>query len=265
MKNESSRYVDQHMTMGTGNTQIGVQNNHIGMTAQEAVQLAINLFMDNFPKLQEAAQEVANQRIDEFCSKLIENLKRENVVDFTPFTDPDVQYVLYEAQKNYARFGSSEMLSTLIALVTKRITYCDDNLCLKVSIDEAANVVNKLESKHLDLLSMLFICKQAKFSAIHCIEDLKAHYQYLDSVFSNINRQDLYYLDMFGCLKLDLSDIFKKAQSVYGISEDIERDAPESIQVVNCDYSASHIGTMLAIINAEQKSKFKFDPKIWVK
>ena len=61
--------IDQRATMGSNVTQIAVQNN--GMQPQEACQLAINLFMDNFPKLQQIAADTARERADEFCLLLV--------------------------------------------------------------------------------------------------------------------------------------------------------------------------------------------------
>ena len=39
----------QKAALGSDTTQIGEQNNYYGMTAEEASNLAIKLFMDNFP------------------------------------------------------------------------------------------------------------------------------------------------------------------------------------------------------------------------
>lgn len=48
----------QKAAMGADTTQIASQNNYYGMTAEQASNLAIKLFMDNFPKLQEEAKKL---------------------------------------------------------------------------------------------------------------------------------------------------------------------------------------------------------------
>jgi N utilization substance protein B len=53
--------LEQRGSLGSSNTQIVQQNNYYGMTPEAASQIAINLFIDNFPKLQELARETALQ------------------------------------------------------------------------------------------------------------------------------------------------------------------------------------------------------------
>lgn len=65
MSNETK--IIQKAAMGSDTTQIGSQNNYYGITAEKASELAINLFMDNFPKLQEDAKRVAKERAEELC------------------------------------------------------------------------------------------------------------------------------------------------------------------------------------------------------
>ena len=57
----------QKAALGSDTTQIGEQNNYYGMTAEEASNLAIKLFMDNFPRLQEEAKKIAKERAEELC------------------------------------------------------------------------------------------------------------------------------------------------------------------------------------------------------
>lgn len=69
----------QKAALGSDTTQIGEQNNYYGMTAEEASNLAIKLFMDNFPRLQEEAKKIAKERAEELCKNIVDKLKtREN-------------------------------------------------------------------------------------------------------------------------------------------------------------------------------------------
>ena len=109
------------------------------MTPEEASQVAIKLFMENFPKLQDIAKTTAEARAQEFCQAVIEKLIEDKINDFSPFSEPDIQYVLLDAQKNYARFGTADMLKTLSDLVSRRVAH-DEDFSLKVSIDKAIEV-----------------------------------------------------------------------------------------------------------------------------
>lgn len=47
------------------------------MTAEEASNLAIKLFMDNFPRLQEEAKKIAKERAEELCKNIVDKLKNK--------------------------------------------------------------------------------------------------------------------------------------------------------------------------------------------
>ena len=69
--------IKQVSTKGSEGIQIGVQNINIGMTPQAASEMATNLFMENFPKLQEEARKAAQERADELCRDIINRLKTD--------------------------------------------------------------------------------------------------------------------------------------------------------------------------------------------
>lgn len=67
MSNETK--IIQKAAIGSDTTQIGSQNNYYGITAEKASELAIKLFMDNFPKLQEDAKKL-QKREQKNCAKI---------------------------------------------------------------------------------------------------------------------------------------------------------------------------------------------------
>ena len=263
MKMPEGMVIDQRATMGSNVTQIAVQHN--GMQPQEACQLALNLFMDNFPKLQQIAADTARERADEFCKTTIAKLQHANVRDYSAFSDPDVQYVLFDAQKDYARFGTKQMLGTLTDLIANRVTNNDDFI-LKVTIDKAISVASMLTPQQLDFLSLLFLCTRVNHTHIKTLEQLETHLNRLCSIFA-VNPADVNfsYLNMLGCLQIALPKPIKVFAQTYNLSEvDVERICPQQIKSLATDYGISTVGTMLAITNAEQKTSFAFDPHIWI-
>ena len=84
----------QKAALGSDTTQIGEQNNYYGMTAEEASNLAIKLFMDNFPRLQEEAKKIAKERAEELCKDIVDKLEKQGKTNFSEFSDPDIQYIL---------------------------------------------------------------------------------------------------------------------------------------------------------------------------
>lgn len=258
-----SLVIDQRTTMGSNVTQIAVQNN--GMQPQEACQLAINLFMENFPKLQQIASDTAQERANEFCKATIDKLQHANVRDYSAFSDPDVQYVLFDAQKSYARFGTKQMLGTLSDLVASRVVNNDD-FVLKVTIDRAISVASMLTPQQLDFLSLLFMCTRVSHSHIKTLAQLESHLNHLCGVFNvNPNEINIFYLNMLGCLQIDLPRPVKILAQTYSLPmDDVGRICPQRVKSLATDYGISSVGTILAITNAEQKTSFTFDPHIWI-
>lgn len=256
---------------GSHNTQIGEQNNtnlqiiHTGLSAEEASKLAIDLFLDNFPKLQEQAMDKVEERITTFCNNVMKKLAEENVHDYSPFNEPDVQYALYEAQNNYARFGTDEMLSTLTSLVTERVKRNQEDFSLKVTIDKAISIAGMLSTEQLNYLSLLFIVTKVKFSNIKTIEDLDSHFEIITKAFKNPKESDWQYLQMLGCLQLELPQVYEGYSRMYNLNvQDVKRICPNEIKKIINDYSTSPIGTILAITNAKGKVPYNFNPKTWI-
>ena len=92
----------QKAALGSDTTQIGEQNNYYGMTAEEASNLAIKLFMDNFPRLQEEAKKIAKERAEELCKNIVDKLKKQGKTNFSEFSDPDIQYILNKSHQENA-------------------------------------------------------------------------------------------------------------------------------------------------------------------
>lgn len=257
--------VNQRASFGSETTQIGQQNNYYGMTPEQACEMTLNLFMQNFPKLQDIARKTAEKRANEFCQQAVQKVVENGIKDFTPFTEPDVQYVLYEAQKKYARFGTSDMLSTLTALIAERVEH-DKDFILKISIDRAIEIAPLLTPAQLDYLSVLFLCTRTKRSNIVTIDDLSKELEVISETFSSADFSSTNYLYMLGCLQLMLHETSKHLAKTYGFKEqDVKKICPTIVEQTRGDYSTSYAGTILAIANAEAKTEMRFNPKIWIR
>ena len=257
--------INQHADRGENIIQIGSQTVYEGLSPVDACKLAIDLFNQNFPKLQEQAKDLVLSRVDELMEDVAKKLIENKIKDMSPFADPDVQYAIYEAQKSYARFGTSEMLSTLSNLIAKRIEHNDDNMGLKVAIDKAIEISGALSTKHLDYLSLLFFVSRVKANTIRTIDNLKGFLDNLVSSFSEADITDTSYLNMLGCLQLFLFDAEEILSKNYGFSKDqVKAICPESIHKLSGDYSTSHVGTILAIVHLKTKMSVFCDPQIWI-
>lgn len=258
--------ITQKASPASNATQIGVQ--YIGMTPEQASKQTIDLFMENFPKLQSLAKEIAEERATELCNEILKKLEDKQVNDFKPFIDPDVQYVLYEAQKNYARFGEKKTMDILTELVVNRIQN-DDKKIFKRVVDNAILVACELSSIQLDCLSALFLLTRVRFSNIKTVEDLNNFFKKISSIFnleSMVYAQEVSYLNFKGCLHLQLPNISEIQSRQYNLPKnEVDAIMTQGIKQFSGDYGISEIGMLLAIINAEKKSLYRFDPHIWIR
>ncbi len=225
-------------------TQIGEQNNYYGLSPVEASQLTLQLFQDNFPKLQKEAADVAMKRAEELCNEVINRLIVKGKTDFTEFSDPDMQFILNKSQQEYARFGTQDLLALLSDLLTNRIEYNNDQY-MKILLDQAVETAKSLTPAHLNYLSLIFICKQVKFSDINSIETLDARLKYICANFpvpQNIETC-CSFLHMKNLLILNLGTPEERLSSSYGIKKDIIKPIlPPAINAIPADYALSPLG-----------------------
>lgn len=246
--------------------QIGIQNNY-GISAEKASELALKLFMDNFPKLQEEAAKIARERAEELCEETLTKLLQKGQSNFDEFKDPDIQYMLYEAQKGYARFGAKDNLTILSELISNRVVTNNKDY-LKRVFDKAIEIAVSLSPKQIDYLSFMFMGKMVKFNEVKDIETLKQHCNYvcdaLEIDFSSRNM--ISYLNMLGCLEINLGTASEIIAKTYNFSEsDVKSVLPKQYEYIHCDYNLSPAAIAIAIINAECKTRYRFNFNIWIK
>lgn len=246
-------------------TQIGVQIN--GINAEQASQIAINLFRDNFPKLQEEARKIARERAEELCNEIINKLDIQGKKDFSEFTDPDIQFVLSKSQQEYARFGTKELLELLSEIVINRINYNYDYY-MKILIDKAIDVAEFLTPAQLNYLSIIFLCKHVIFKEINSIQSLKKicdHISAMLPVPTNI-AESISLLSMLQLFVLSVNLVGDYLAKTYGLDVDaVNSVLPKSIQSMPDDYALSPLGILLAIINAKKKTDISIEYETWLK
>ena len=256
-------------TSNDNSSQIHIDNRpnvFIGPSLEDVNRIVTNLFLDNFPRMQMIAKDEAEKRMNELWDKIVACLIQKGITNLSPFMETDVQYVLYEAQKNYARFATPDLLSKLSSLIAERVKHDDDGMCLKVAIDQAISVIGMLTPAQLDYLSALFLTTKVKYKNIESLEQLKKQFDYLDNIFSKSKFSNWQHLNMLGCLQLDLPNVCEYNAKLYNFNvTDVEKICPKNIKDLSGDYSTSPIGTIIAIIHAEQKTNLRFDPKIWIR
>lgn len=257
----------QKSALGSDTTQIGTQNNnYYGLTPTEASQMAVNLFMDNFPKLQEEAMKTVQERVDEIIAEIVSQIENKYAGNYSSFSKPDMQYILVEAEKGYARKGTPELCAILSSLIADR-SACEENSYLEMVLDKAIELAPSLLPAQLDYLSLIFLYKHVRFNDISTLEDLQKRYNEIHRCFhAPIDINNIPYFDMLGILTLKLGNASEILGKVYKFNkEDVAQHLPPEQTIIHADYGLTPVGIVLAIFNANSKiGKWQFDPIVWI-
>lgn len=257
--------VTQKSSLGSDTTQIATQNNYYGLTPAEASQMAINLFMDNFPKLQEAAMQTVQERVNEIIQKIVSQIETKYNGNYSAFSKPDMQYILFEAEKGYARKGTPELCTILSSLVAER-SACTENSYFEIVLDKAIELVPSLLPSHLDYLTLIFLYKCVNFKDISTLEDLKIRYNEIHNLFPTPNTTNaISYFNTLGLLTISLGNAYEVLSKIYGFNEQaIKQVLPSEYTIIPCDYTLTPIGIVLAIFNSHTKWNRKFNLSTWI-
>lgn len=257
--------VTQKSALGSETTQIAMQNNYYGLTPAEASQMAVNLFMDNFPKLQEAAMKTVQERVNEIIQEIVSKIEEKYAGNYSAFSNPDMQYILVEAEKGYARKGTPELCAILSSLIADR-TACNESSYQEIVLDKAIEVAPSLLPEHLDYLTLIFLYKSVKFGDIFTLDDLKNRYAEIHNTFQAPNSTNtISYFNMLGLLTIFLGAGDEVLAKIYGFNiQDVTNILPSCYTVVPDDYSLTPVGIVLAIFNTHRKWNRNFNLSTWI-
>ena len=258
--------ITQKSAIGSDTTQIGTQNNnYYGLTPAEASQMAVDLFMNNFPKLQEAAMKTVSERVDEIIKEIVSQIEKKYASNYSAFSKPDMQYILLEAEKGYARKGTPELCSILSSLISDRAA-CPDNSYLELVLDNAIEIAPSLLPTHLDYLTLIFLYKSVHFNDISTLDDLRNRYCEIHNVFhAPSTNSAISYFNMLGLLTISLGEGDLVLSKTYDFNqEEIAQILPHEYTIIPSDYGLTPVGIVLAIFNAHSKWTRNFKLTTWI-
>lgn len=175
--------------------------NSYGLTYSEVKEIALDVFKNNFYQLASEANDLAYERAKKFIEDYINELIKDNPIGIQQCQNPDFQYVLFEAQKNYARTGDEKQEQLLINLLVERSKQVERNT-LQIVLNESISVINKLTQKQIDLLSFIYLIRYTKNSLEPTINNLVLYFvQYFKPIINGIseNYTDIQHLLYTGC------------------------------------------------------------------
>ena len=175
--------------------------NNYGLSYSEVKEIALDVFKNNFYQLSAEANQLVLERAKKFIEDYIEKLIKENPSGLKKCKDPDFQYVLFDAQKNYARSGDGDQEMLLINLLVERSKQ-DERNTLQIVLNESISVINKLTQRQIDLLSFIYLIRYTKYSLGPTINDLVSYFtQFFMPIVNGVseNYTDIQHLLYTGC------------------------------------------------------------------
>lgn len=128
----------------------------IGVSIENAKEIALNVFKNNFLELSEKASSVALTRAEEIVNEFILKLydKNQNIID--KLQDPAIQYSLFNVQREYAKTGDIGLKEQELKLLIERIG-SEERSLKQIVLDEAIETLPKLSLEQLNFICYIFI------------------------------------------------------------------------------------------------------------
>ena len=258
-----------------------------GLTVDDALLIAENLFEKNFPLLQEKSIKIVNQRIAVFLKELkIEINKKLSPELIYKFSDPDIQYNLLKIQKKNARHGIPFLRHNLITLLIKRIEN-DDSDIKKIVINEAIDTIDKLTPNQIKILTLCFLLRHTTNLTLKSLTDFNSKFLNMISFLEFKNRStDFQHIEYCSCGNMSIGSLSLKKifENTYkNVFSNVKKPLTE-VEIEkkllkfkngrtfftlykNTDIKhlrLTSVGIVIAILFLEQKTKQKFDLDEWI-
>jgi hypothetical protein len=147
-----------------------------GLSLKDAKQIATDVFNANFLELIGVAKETAEARANELIEKFLTELKNRNPDGVESARDPDFQYGLFLAQREYARSGARGLDDLLVDLLVDRTQRSDRGL-VQIVLNESLGVAPKLTDPELSVLTIAFLLKYARYTRMANLDSLKSYFE----------------------------------------------------------------------------------------
>lgn len=292
------------------NNSVGIQAKEVylniskdAITREEIKDICKSIFFDNFTKLQYEAKLTVDSRIQEFCNNFCIRLAQMDLLKTEKFTNPDIQYILYEAQKAYVRTDDIKKHDLIIDLISNRLN-CAENTNMQLNINEAISMISKLNATHINILTFIHILTYTKseiLSNSRLPKDkdiIKKYFEMYVMPFvpSNITRTDLEYMSYCGCgtsligeplqksLLKNYPELFDGKEEKWGEKVEIlvdnryidlkeyiislNSDFRKIFEIYNdkglCHYHLTSVSKMIAIYNYNRIANDNMNMSLWI-
>lgn len=175
-----------------------------GITFTDARQIAQDVFDLNFYRLAGEAKATARQRAEELVNNYLGELASKNPQGIFSSSDPDMQYLIFMAQREYARSGDRKLEEILVDILIERTKNSQRSL-LQITLNEAIETAPRLTEEHIETLSfMLQLSLLSRHLRFETLNDADVHFKsHLDVFSQNLcaHSNDYRHLLYLGCIE----------------------------------------------------------------
>ncbi|PEZ83067.1 hypothetical protein CN374_29055 [Bacillus cereus] len=273
---------------GNNSMNVQAQNASIqyyGISYSEAKEVAMDVFKSNFYDLGGKVEKLVNERAEEIINRYLEQLEEANPKAITNTEDPDVRFAIYEVQKSYARLGDKDIADLLVDVLVDR-TITKERSLLRIVYNEALEIMPKLTSKQIDVLTVIFLIRYVNLGANFSIDYLN---EIMTKIANNISRAEFFYqhLQYTGCISMgfglgNITNILKKHypnlvpsstdNEDLIFNENLQNIAPYVHSLVKiwdgtnlCNFKLTSVGIAIALSNFKKKVDCDWDLAVWIR
>ena len=283
MKGRSELNAGDHSTNVQNSEDVKIEQvNNYGVSYSEVKEIAMDVFSNNFYKLGEEAGNIAKIRAEEFIEDYLKKLNFHDPDAIKNTNDPDLQYVIYNAQKEHARLGNQDISDLLVEALISRTK--ENELPLnKIILNEALEMIPKITLKQINALSFIFLMKYVNKAVVTNIQGFG---EILNIFHMNTPNDHFSYrhLEYAGCLSISIGEIpfeklilnhykenfsnpdnitiFESELSTFNSKYPTIMNNWNTSSLKNC--SLSTVGLAIGLINFNRRLGFKWDLKLFI-
>lgn len=167
---------DQSQSVDGGGIAIQAGGNVVvGVSADEARNIAMDVAKLTFYELTGVARQTMSDRVEEITDKVISKLEKEYPEGLKKAEDPDFQHALFTVQKNYGKTGDVSLGDLLVDLLVDRSKQ-DRRDLLQIVLNESLEVAPKLTNSQVSNLTLMFLFRYTQNFTVVNHNRLGAHF-----------------------------------------------------------------------------------------
>ncbi|NRT90079.1 LPO_1073/Vpar_1526 family protein [Clostridium beijerinckii] len=257
-----------------------IQNNP-GLSYFEVKDIAMSVFKSNFYDLGEKAEKIVQERAEKILDDYLEKLCSKNPECINNTQDPDIRYVIYEAQKNYARRGEKFTEKLLVETLVNR-TIVQGNSIQELVLNEALEIIPKITHRQIVILTLIFINRYLNYLVEYPID---AYSNLSKIIRSNIqidknNNSIFQHLEYASCLNVSIGSIdyasiienkfpqiksLEEAKSIINGNMELSLMSDMWGNSKMRNSTLTSVGIAIALANIKAKTGMNYDLGIWIK